>query len=121
MTLLLSHPNLLFFVRVRSPSSLALRHLLTATRLIPETRKTYRAVFSEPTLVIPGPSVAEPTEGSESVEEQLPEAKPAAVAQTVSTAPMQLQPKRARDIVELADFNTVGGARKRRKGNKKSG
>ena len=91
--------------------------------VIPETRKTYRAVFSEPTLVIPGPSVAEPSEGSESVEtkpsgEQLPEVKPASVAQIVSTAPMQPQPKRARDI---ADCNIVGGARKRKKGNKKSG
>ena len=83
-------------------------------------------MFSEPTLVIPGTSVGELVEGSEGVEtklsgEQLPEAKPAAVAQTVSAAPMQLQPKRARDIVELADCNIIGGSRKRRKGNKKSG
>jgi len=97
-----------------TPKSLVLRA---------QTRKTYRAVFSEPTLVIPGPSVAEPSEGSESVEtkpsgEQLPEAKPASVAQIVSTAPMQPQPKRARDI---ADCNIVGSARKRKKGNKKSG
>jgi hypothetical protein len=86
-------------------------------------------VFSEPKLVIPGTSAVEPAEGSESVEtkpsgEQLPEAKPAAVAQAVSAAPVQLderQTKRARNVVELVDSNTVGGARKKRKGNKKSG
>ena len=87
-------------------------------------------MFSEPKLVIPGTSAVEPAEGSESVEtkppsgEQLPEAKPAAVAQAVSAAPVQLdgrQTKRARNVVELVDSNTVGGARKKRKGNKKSG
>jgi len=90
-------------------------------------------VFSEPKLVIPGTSVVELAEGGNSVEtklpgEQLPEAKPS-VVQPVSvvagspTAP-QLdgrQPKRARDIAEVVNCNTVGGSRKKRKGNKKSG
>jgi hypothetical protein len=90
-------------------------------------------VFSEPKLVIPGTSVVEPAEGGDSVEtkssgEQLPEAKPTAVAQSVSvvagppTAQLDgRQPKRARDIAEVAGCNTVGGTRKKRKGNKKSG
>jgi hypothetical protein len=76
--------------------------------------------------------VVEPAEGGDSVEakssrEQLPEAKPTGMAQPVSvvagTPTAQLdgrQPKRARDIAEVAG-NTVGGARKKRKGNKKSG
>jgi len=88
-------------------------------------------VFSEPKLVIPGTSVVESAEGSDSVEAkpsggQLPEAMPAAVAQ-VSVAvetPVQVdgrQPKRARDIAGLIDSNATGGTRKKRKGNKKSG
>ena len=73
--------------------------------------------------------MVEPAEGgdSESTGEQLPEAKSTAVAQPVSVvagSPIaQLdgrQPKRARDTAEVADCNTVGGARKKRKGNKKS-
>jgi hypothetical protein len=90
-------------------------------------------VFSEPKLVIPGASVVEPAEGGDSVEakssrEQLPEAKPTAMAQPVSvvtelpTAQLDgRQQKRSRDIAEVADCKTVGGARKKRKGNKKSG
>ena len=77
--------------------------------------------------------MVEPAEGGDSVEskssgEQLPEAKSTAVAQLVSVVAgsptVQLngrQPKRARDIAEAAGCNTVGGARKKRKGNKKSG
>jgi hypothetical protein len=75
--------------------------------------------------------VVEPAEGGDSVEakssgEHLPEAKSTAVApvSVVAGSPtVQLdgrQPKRARDIAEVAECNTVGGARKKRKGNKKS-
>jgi hypothetical protein len=133
MMLPVAHPNLSSFVRVRISSSLILPHLLKLCEF-PETRKTYRAVFSEPKLVIPGTSVVELAEGDDSVAkssgEQLSEAKPTAVAQRVSavtgspTAQLDgRQPKRARDIAEVADGNTstVGGARKKRKGNKKSG
>jgi len=77
--------------------------------------------------------VVEPAEGGDSIEtkspgEQLSEAKSTAVAQSVSvvkgspTAQLdERQAKRARDIAEVADCNTVGGARKKRKGSKKSG
>jgi hypothetical protein len=78
--------------------------------------------------------VVEPAEGGDSVETKpsreqlLPEAKPAAVAQAVSvmagspTAQLDgRQPKRARDVAEVTERNTVGGARKKRKGGKKSG
>lgn len=90
-------------------------------------------MFSEPKLVIPGASVVEPAEGGDSVDtkstgEQLREAKSTAVTQPVSvvagspTAQLDgRQPKRIRDIAEVADCNTVGGARKKRRGNKKSG
>lgn len=83
-------------------------------------------MFSEPKLVIPGTSEVEPAEGGDSVEtklseEQLPEAKPTAVAQPPTARLDGRQPKRARDIAEVADCNTVGGTRKKRKGNKKSG
>jgi hypothetical protein len=78
--------------------------------------------------------VVEPAEGGDGVEskssgeQQLSEAKSTAVAQPVSvvagspTAQSDgRQPKRTRDIAEVADCNTVGGARKKRKRNKKSG
>jgi hypothetical protein len=85
-------------------------------------------VFSEPKVVIPGTAAGEPTEGSDSVGvkpsgERLPEATPPVVAQPSVAAgtPVELQPKRARDIAGLADHNALGGARKKRKGNKKSG
>ena len=96
-----------------------------------ETRKTYRAVFSEPKVVIPGTSTVQPAWSSDSLEtkpseELQPEADSAAAAATppVSTATEAQrkmsgrQSKRSRDSVELADSNTVGGARKRRKGKK---
>jgi len=117
--------NLAHDAATSTPKSLVLRA---------QTRKTYRAVFSEPKLVIPGTSVVESAaEGGDSVEakssgEQLPEAKSTAVTQPVSVAAgsptAQLdgrQPKRARDIAEVADCNTVVSARKKRKRNKKSG
>ncbi len=90
-------------------------------------------MFSEPKLAIPGTSVVEPAEGSDSVEtkpsdERLLDGKPAAVVQAVSAAASPAaqfdgrRPKRARDIAaESVGCNTVGGARKKRKGNKKSG
>ena len=77
--------------------------------------------------------MAERVEGGDSIEpkssqEQLPEPKPTAMAQPASVAAgsstAQLdgrQPKRARDTAEVAGCNTVGGARKKRRGNKKSG
>jgi len=116
--------NLAHDAATSTPKSIVLRA---------QTRKTYRAVFSEPKLVIPGTSVVEPGKGGDGVEtkssgEQLPEAKSTAVVQPVSVVvgsptaqPDGRQPKRARDIAEVADCNTVRGARKKRKGNKKSG
>jgi hypothetical protein len=77
--------------------------------------------------------MVEPAEGGDGVEikpseEVLSEAKPTAVVQPVSvvagppTAQLDgRQPKRARDIAEVAECNTVGGTRKKRKGNKKLG
>ena len=137
--------NLAHDAATSTPKSLVLRaraHFLLAhsSTLVesnfvefPETRKTYRAVFSEPKLVIPGTSVVESTEGGDSLEtkssgEQLPaaEAKQTAVTQAVpvagsSTAQLEgRKPKRSRDIAEVADCNTVGGARKRKR-SKKSG
>ncbi|KAI9454198.1 PHP domain-like protein [Russula earlei] len=105
-----------------NPKSLVLRA---------QTRKTYRAVFSEPKLVLPGISGVGPVVASDRVEtkpsgERLAESKSAAVA---SQVPLMAEPptpldgrqsKRARDSAGLTDCNTVGGARKKRKG-KKSG
>ena len=136
--------NLAYDAASTTPKSLVLRarvyfpvaYSSTLTEQIcefPETRKTCRAVFSEPKLVILGTSAVEPVEGCDSGEpmpsgERLLEAKPAAVAQAVSAAAGPLaaqldgrQPKRARDIAEPVDCSTVGGARKKRKGRKKSG
>jgi len=95
-----------------------------------QTRKTYRAVFSEPKLVIPGASVVGPARTSDTKEmsgEQLPEAEPAAVAPPVAvTAEMSRQrqiegrlPKRSLDNSESADGNNGGGRKKRK--SKKSG
>ena len=83
-------------------------------------------MFSEPKLVIPGASLNEPAGGGDGVEtqssgEQLPEAKSTAVAGSPTAQPDGRQPKRARDIAEVADCNTVGSTRKKRKGNRKSG
>ena len=67
--------------------------------------------------------MVEPAESGDNVEtkssgRQLPEAKPTAVAQPVCVVAQSdgRQPKRARDIAEVADCNTVGGTRKKRKG-----
>ncbi|KAI0247403.1 PHP domain-like protein [Lactifluus subvellereus] len=94
-----------------TPKSLVLRA---------QTRKTYRAVFSEPKVVLSGPSAVVPAESGETVEvkssgEWPPEAAPAGVALEASAARLK---KRARDGAELADSSRTEGARKKRKGKK---
>jgi hypothetical protein len=86
---------------------------------LPETRKTYRAVFSEPKVVIPGHSPVRPADSGDAVEgkpsgEGLVGAVPAEVALEASGR----QKKRAEDGVELADGSTTEGSRKKRKGKK---
>jgi hypothetical protein len=84
---------------------------------LPETRKTYRAVFSEPKVIIPGHSAVGPADSGNAVEDKPsgegpPEAAPAGVALEASEG----QPKkRAGDGVELADGSTIEGSRKKRK------
>jgi hypothetical protein len=85
---------------------------------LPETRKTYRAVFSEPKVVIPGPSAVGPAEPGDAVEgkplgEGLLEAAPAEVALEALEG---RQKKRAREGVEQADSSTTEGTRKKMKG-----
>jgi ribonuclease P/MRP protein subunit RPP1 len=126
---LLPPPNLSFFARVRV--LFALLPLASSLRLeFSETRKTYRAVFSEPKVVIPRASIVQPTGASGSLEtkpsaERRPEAESAAaVTPPVSTAAetqRQIngrQSKRTRDCAEPADSGTMGSARKKRKGKK---
>lgn len=95
-----------------------------------ETRKTYRAVFSEPKVIVPSTLVVQPAQASDSVQtkssgERLPEPEPAAVAPSVSvTAEAAGQTdgrpsKRTRDNADPDDHGTVG--RPRKKKGKKSG
>lgn len=126
-------PNPSSFVRVRDSSPLALPALGKCLHLggFSETRKTYRAVFSEPKVIIPSTSVVQPAEASDSVQikssgERLVEAEPAVVALSVSvTAEAASQTdgrpsKRTRDGSDPADHGTVGRPQKKKKG-KKSG
>jgi hypothetical protein len=121
------------FVRVRDSSSLALPALVDCLHVggFSETRKTYRAVFSEPKVIIPSTSVVQPAEASDSVQikssgEPLPEAELAAVALPASvTAEVVWQTdgrpsKRTRDGSDPADHGTVGRPQKKKRG-KKSG
>lgn len=75
------------FVRVRDLSPFALPALASSLHLggFSETRKTYRAVFSEPKVIIPSAATVQLAESSNSVQtkspgERLPEAEPAVVA-----------------------------------------
>lgn len=110
--------------------SFAHRHSHCITWRFPETRKTYRAVFSEPKLVIPSTSVglagASDAVETKQAEGRLPETKPDSVTFPVPavTAEAPRQPdgqqpkKRGRDSAERADNNTIGSVRKKRKGKK---
>jgi len=127
---LLPPPNLSFFARVRVFSLFALLALASCLRLggFSETRKTYRAVFSEPKVVMPGTSTVHSAGASESLEterseERQPEAESAAAVTppvpTAAETQRQIngqQSKRSRDSAEPADSSTMGSARKKRKG-----
>src|SRR5712691_9934234 len=121
-------PNPSSFVRVRDSSPLALSALAKCLHLggFSETRKTYRAVFSEPKVIIPSTSVVQPAGASDSVQikssgERLPEAEPAAVALPVSvTAEAAWQTdgrpsKRTRDGSDPADHGTTVGRPQKKK------
>ena len=127
MVPLLPPPNLSFFVRVRVFSLFALARSLRLGGFS-ETRKTYRAVFSEPKVVMPGTSTVQPAGASDSLEtkpleERRPEAESVAAvtppACTAAERQKQIngrQLKRSRDSAEPADSSTMGSARKKRKG-----
>jgi hypothetical protein len=119
MTRLLQRQNLSSFVHVRVSFLHPCLLLFTADDLS-ETRKTYRALFSEPKVVIPGCSAVESAEPGSAVErkllgEGLVEAAP---AEGAVEALEGRKKKRARDGVELADSSTTEGSRKKRKGKK---
>ncbi|KAH9975255.1 RNase P subunit p30-domain-containing protein [Lactifluus volemus] len=103
--------NLAHDTATTTPKSLVLRA---------QTRKTYRALFSEPKVVIPGCSAVESAEPGSAVErkllgEGLVEAAP---AEGAVEALEGRKKKRVRDGVELADSSTTEGSRKKRKGKK---
>ncbi len=107
--------NLSFYVHVGHVFSLAVFCLHVDST---ETRKTYRAVFSEPRVIVPGTSAAEPLERKDVVEcEQSSERRletihtPALMEEALRSSDEQ-QKKRTRDNIELAD--TVR-ARKKKK------
>lgn len=117
------------FVHVCDFSPFALPALASCLHLggFSETRKTYRAVFSEPKVIIPGTSVVQLAEASDSIQtkssgERLPEAEPAALATPVSvTAEAAGQTdgrpsKRTRDSADPADHGNVGKPRKKKRG-----
>jgi len=104
-----------------TPKSLVLRA---------QTRKTYRAVFSEPMVIIPDTSVVQPAQASDSVQtkssgEQLPEPEPVAppvpVSVTIEAAGQTdgRPSKRTRDNADPDDHGTVGRPRKKKR--KKTG
>jgi ribonuclease P/MRP protein subunit RPP1 len=116
------------FVRVRDLSPFALPALASSLHLggSSETRKTYRAVFSEPKVIIPSAStVQQLVESSDSVQtkspgERLPEAEPAVVAlpefvtaEAAGAAQTDGRPsKRTRDSTD--PDGTVGRPRKKK-------
>ena len=132
--LLLPPLNLSSFVRVRVFSLFVLLTLASSLRLggFSETRKTYRAVFSEPKVVMPGTSIVEPAGASDSLETKASEERRSAAESAAALTPAvsttaegqrQIngrQSKRSHDSAEPTDSSAMGSARKRRKG-KKSG
>ena len=77
-------------------------------------------MFSEPKVVLPGPSAVVPVESDDTAEAQPSgecplEAVPVEVTLEASAARLK---KRARDGTSLADSSTTEGARKKRKGKK---
>jgi len=119
MVPLLPPPNLSFFVRVRVFSLFAPLALAGSLRRggFSETRKTYRAVFSEPIVVMPGTSTVQPAGASDSLETK-PSTPPASTAAETQKQINGRQSKRSRDSAEPADSSTMGSVRKKRKGKK---
>jgi len=120
------------FVRVRDYTLFALPALASSLHLgqFLETRKTYRAVFSEPKVIIPSTLVVQPAQASDSVQtkssgERLPEPEPVAppvpVSVTVEAAGQTdgRPSKRTRDNADPDNHGTVG--RPRKKKGKKTG
>ena len=115
------------FVRVRDSFPFALPALASSLHFggSSETRKTYRAVFSEPKVIIPSTSTVQLAESRDSVQtkspgERLPEAEPAVVALPVfvtaeasGAAQTDGRPsKRTRDSTD--PDGTVGRPRKKK-------